>query len=63
MLYCESKQDLLTAWDFEYREAEEKWVHKDNREAVLSTERFVKWSYAEVVSWLQRVGVVASQEY
>ena len=62
MRYCESKQDLLTACGFEYREAEEKWVHKGNREAVLSIERFVKWSYAEVVSWLRRVGVVASQE-
>ncbi len=62
MRHCESKQDLLTACGFEYREAEEKWVHKDKREAALSIERFVKWSYAEVVSWLQRVGVVASQE-
>ncbi len=63
MRSCESKQDLLIACGFDYREAEEKWVHTDNREAVLSIERFVKWSYVELMNWLQRVGVAPSQEY
>ena len=44
MRYFAAKQDLFTACGFEYREAEEKWVHKDEPVVMLPIERFTKWS-------------------
>ena len=62
MRYFAAKQDLLTACGFEYREAEEKWVHKDDPVVMLPIERFTKWSHGELESWLHGLGLLTPLE-
>lgn len=61
MQYFTAKQDLLTACGFEYHEAEEQWVcREDNADGVvLPIERFTKWSHGDLESWLREHGFSA----